>query len=298
MIVAPTAHVCLVEVPQDQAQRAQPLHAEQHVVALHRNNEQVDDKFLGVDEDAERATDAGARDPITIGDLDMKTGLVEGFQVEASGDRRRDEGVREPRVDQGLEDLIHDADCELHSVSGGKAGDHVQRDAGVVDERVFRRRVIVHLEEVYALHWANLEVLPGERLGAVVAFAALPLGHHFGSYQLLETPGRWNGATAPPPLMSCSRGGAGSSSCLVGRGDRLEAERLGGDTRTGGSAGHSLLICARQSHGFLQRLRVLELNVGLERVVEASREDVHLVILGKALTAAKEGQELTVVKEV
>jgi hypothetical protein len=59
-----------------------------------------------------------------------------------------------------------------------------------------------------------------------------------------------------------------------------------------------LLICARQSHGFLQRLRVLELNVGLERVVEASREDVHLVILGKALTAAKEGQELTVVKEV
>jgi hypothetical protein len=84
--------------------------------------------------------------------------------------------------------------------------------------------------------------------------------------------------------MSCSRGGAGSSSCLVGRGDRLEAERLGGDTRTGGSAGHSLLICARQSHGFLQRLRVLELNVGLERVVEASREDVHLVILGKALS--------------
>jgi hypothetical protein len=40
---------------------------------------------------------------------------------------------------------------------------------------------------------------------------------------------------------------------------------------------------------------VLKLNVCLERVAEASREDVHLVVLTEGLTAAKEGQELALV---
>jgi hypothetical protein len=42
-----------------------------------------------------------------------------------------------------------------------------------------------------------------------------------------------------------------------------------------------------QSHGFLQGVWVLELDVGLEQIAEADREDVHLMILAEAPTTAK-----------
>jgi hypothetical protein len=72
VVIAPAGHACLREVPQYGSQGAQPVHTQDRIVAIQRDDEEVDDKLLGVDEDMCRAADAGSGHPVAVGDLDTE----------------------------------------------------------------------------------------------------------------------------------------------------------------------------------------------------------------------------------
>jgi hypothetical protein len=73
--VSPAANASPREVPQDGSQGAQQVHTEDHVEAIQRDHEQVEDELLGVDEDTSCTTDVCGSDTVTIGDSDAKAWL-------------------------------------------------------------------------------------------------------------------------------------------------------------------------------------------------------------------------------
>jgi hypothetical protein len=52
MVVLPTAHSAVSELPQNWSKRAQPVHAQNHVEIRQWNDIKVQDEFLGVDDEA------------------------------------------------------------------------------------------------------------------------------------------------------------------------------------------------------------------------------------------------------
>jgi hypothetical protein len=59
--------------------------------------------------------------------------------------------------------------------------------------------------------------------------------------------------------------------------------------------GQALLIDLGQRHGVVERGRVLAVYIGAKGVVEASREDVDLVLLHQVITMCQQSQELALV---
>jgi hypothetical protein len=125
MIVTPAAHVSPREVPQYGSQGAQPVHAQDHIVAIQRNDEGVDDELLSVDEDTCRAADTSGGHPVTVGDLDTEARVRQDVQVQTTRSHDGDEGVCGARVDQGSEWFIGHTDGQLHGVVDGEARDGV-----------------------------------------------------------------------------------------------------------------------------------------------------------------------------
>jgi hypothetical protein len=93
MIVTPATHVALLKVPQNGPQGAQPLDTQHHVVAAERNDEEISDELLVVDEDVDVAANPGAGDAVAIGNRHAEAWAEQGFQVEVTCCGGGDKGV-------------------------------------------------------------------------------------------------------------------------------------------------------------------------------------------------------------
>jgi hypothetical protein len=153
-------------------------------------------------------------------------------------------------------------------------------------------RVILQLQQVDTLHWASLQVFERELLRAIVALTFLPLRHHFCRCEPLETRshrrlvfGAW------------SRGGCREQERTTGAGivPWRWAWQLGRACRQQLRHGKPLLIGTSQCHGLLQRRRVLQFNVGLQRVAQPRRKDVDLVFLSQPVAAGEEGEKFPLI---
>lgn len=72
VVVAPKRQGESIEVPQNRAQGAEPLCAQDHVIAGQKKREEVDGEDLVINGQVCGAVDAGARDALTIGHRDLQ----------------------------------------------------------------------------------------------------------------------------------------------------------------------------------------------------------------------------------
>jgi hypothetical protein len=75
VIITPTAHTSAGEIPENWPKGAQPLNPEHHLIAGQGNDEEVQHKFLRVDEELDVGADASAGHPVAIGDGYLEPGV-------------------------------------------------------------------------------------------------------------------------------------------------------------------------------------------------------------------------------
>jgi hypothetical protein len=114
-------------------------------------------------------------------------------------------------------------------------------------------------------------MLFGELLRAVVAFVPRPFGCHLGHREALEA---WFESWS-----RCRAHRAAGYTLWSWQGQLLGAgECLAGAEASGGVTGHGqpIFICSRQGHGVFKCLQLLQLDIGLQGIVETRGEDIDL----------------------
>jgi hypothetical protein len=75
------------EIPEDRAQRRQPLGAQNHVITCKRHNKQIDEENIVMDSDRRLMYDAHARHPIVVRHRSCEAGpVLEGSPVRCAVD--------------------------------------------------------------------------------------------------------------------------------------------------------------------------------------------------------------------
>jgi len=108
-------------IPVKGSQGAQPAVPQDQLVALQRNDEDVDVEGFAADDDADGAADAGGLQPLAIGHLDVDIAQGLGGQAQARCCRGRHEGVHGSRVDQGGDENACDVGLEKEGISAAEA---------------------------------------------------------------------------------------------------------------------------------------------------------------------------------
>jgi hypothetical protein len=214
VIIAPTAHTSAGEVPENWPKGEQPLNPEHHLIAGQGNDEEVQHKFLRVDEELDVGADASAGHPVAIGDGYMEPGAEQRLEVETTGRLSGDDGMGGAGVDKGGDGGGVNGDPQLHRFDRSKPSDHMEGDErrGIIQllERLWR----VQLQEENPFYQANFEMLFGELLDAIVALAPSVLSRHLCCREAFEA--RLGGGCCwAAGLAACGQRGSGMASCLV-----------------------------------------------------------------------------------
>jgi hypothetical protein len=114
------------EIPEDRAQRRQPLGAQNHVITCKRHNKQIDEENITMDSDRRLTYDAHARHPITVRHRSCEAGSVLEGQPGALRRGLGDEIVSRPGVQERDEGVAGEVDVDPHGAGGPDACNSVQ----------------------------------------------------------------------------------------------------------------------------------------------------------------------------
>jgi hypothetical protein len=84
VIIAPAAHSHIGEIPEDGTKGPQLLNVEHHLIAYQRDDKEVHDECLLVDEELDIVADAGTGHLIAIGDRHLEARVKDRLEVETT----------------------------------------------------------------------------------------------------------------------------------------------------------------------------------------------------------------------
>jgi hypothetical protein len=94
VIILPTAHACLGEVLKYRLERAQLVHAQNHVIAYQWNHKEVQHELFVIDGETRILADVVASHLIVVGHLHSKTWPMDRKKVQATRGLHGNKGVR------------------------------------------------------------------------------------------------------------------------------------------------------------------------------------------------------------